>query len=50
MDKNTVREIVESITPERCEELAVTLVDMYTALALDVCSRTREELGLRRGL
>ncbi|MGZ5178125.1 MAG: M20/M25/M40 family metallo-hydrolase, partial [Burkholderiales bacterium] len=28
MDKNTIRQIVESITPERCEELAVTLVDI----------------------
>ena len=28
MDKNTIREIVDSIKPERCAELAATLVDI----------------------
>ena len=28
MDRDTVREIVASVTPERCEELAVRLVDI----------------------
>jgi acetylornithine deacetylase/succinyl-diaminopimelate desuccinylase-like protein len=44
----------ENWDPEIGEHLSVAdlteTARVYTALALDVCSRTREELGLRRGL